>query len=147
MDVLRSNQHNGFPVTHFNADGEAYIMGVVLRQHLLVVLASRRACQPSPFVTEVGTEGERGVQGSGGEGAVGQHQPPTFHTAIKPPIRPCGPVCCQGSWAYYQREPGNQTTAVLWHGSSMAAALWHGSSMAVALWHGGKNPQPHRGLF
>ena len=102
MDVLRSNQHNGFPVTHFNADGEAYIMGVVLRQHLLVVLASRRACQPSPFVTEVGTEGERGVQGSGGEGAVGQHQPPTFHTAIKPPIRPCGPACCQGNQTTHQ---------------------------------------------
>lgn len=53
VDMLKSCSHNGFPVICATAEGERAIMGVVLRQHLLVLLNTRRAFQPSPFVAEV----------------------------------------------------------------------------------------------
>jgi hypothetical protein len=53
LSVLQSRQHNGFPVTATGADGEPYILGVVLRSQLLVLLQTKRCFQPSPFVSEV----------------------------------------------------------------------------------------------
>mmetsp|Transcript_23545 Transcript_23545/g.51672 ORF Transcript_23545/g.51672 Transcript_23545/m.51672 type:complete len:861 (+) Transcript_23545:337-2919(+) len=53
VDVLRGTQHNGFPVIYTNAEGERNIMGVVLRQHLLVLLSTPRCLQPSSYIAEV----------------------------------------------------------------------------------------------
>lgn len=53
VDTLQRTGHNGFPVIHRNSDGESYIMGVLLRSHLLALLESKRCFQPSPFVSEV----------------------------------------------------------------------------------------------
>jgi hypothetical protein len=66
LSVLQSTRHNGFPVTATGADGEPYILGVVLRSQLLVLLQTKRCFQPSPFVSEV--RGWRGVVGSGKPG-------------------------------------------------------------------------------
>lgn len=53
VDVLRKTKHHAFPVIANNAEGEPYIMGVILRSHLLVLLQTRRCFQPSAFVSEV----------------------------------------------------------------------------------------------
>ncbi len=52
LDTLRGTAHNAFPVIAPSGDGDAHIMGVVLRSHLLVLLRSRRCFQPSSFVSE-----------------------------------------------------------------------------------------------
>jgi chloride channel 7 len=54
LDVLRGTAHSGFPVVTAGPEGERVIMGIVLRSHLMVLLASGRAFQPSPCVSEVG---------------------------------------------------------------------------------------------
>lgn len=55
LEVLNSCSHNGFPVININGEGGGgrNIMGVVLRQHLLVLLSSQRCFQASPNVVEV----------------------------------------------------------------------------------------------
>lgn len=57
VDVLRDTSHSGFPVIAdppggFAGGGSSHITGVVLRSQLRVLLASRRAFQPSPSVSE-----------------------------------------------------------------------------------------------
>jgi len=56
LGVLSDCSHNGFPVINSSEEGGGgrSIMGVVLRQHLLKLLQSKRCFQASPYVTEVG---------------------------------------------------------------------------------------------
>ncbi len=59
VQVLKSCNHNGFPVYQTNSvDGDRSLAGVVLRQHVLLLLTTRNAFQTAPYVTEV-----RGMQG------------------------------------------------------------------------------------
>jgi chloride channel 7 len=53
LNTLKTTTHNGFPVIATGADGESYIMGIILKSQLLVLLRSRRCFQPSAFVSEV----------------------------------------------------------------------------------------------
>ncbi|KAI8468319.1 MAG: chloride channel [Monoraphidium minutum] len=54
VGTLQATRHSAFPVVTGGGGGgdERQIMGVVLRRHLMVVLASGRAFQPSPSVSE-----------------------------------------------------------------------------------------------
>ncbi|KIY93570.1 Chloride channel protein CLC-d [Monoraphidium neglectum] len=52
VETLRATRHSAFPVVTGGPEGERVIMGIVLRRHLMVLLASGRAFQPSPFVSE-----------------------------------------------------------------------------------------------
>lgn len=42
-----------FSVVTSTAEGDRVIMGIILRSHLMVLLSSGRAFQPSPFPSEV----------------------------------------------------------------------------------------------
>ena len=64
LNTLKTTTHNGFPVIATGADGESYIMGIILRSQLLVLLRTRRCFQPSAFVSEVGLKGGGGLCGS-----------------------------------------------------------------------------------
>ncbi|KAJ9530837.1 hypothetical protein QJQ45_028717 [Haematococcus lacustris] len=50
--VLKACHHNGFPVMHTAADGNSAILGVLLRQHLLLLLSTGRAFQSTPGAGE-----------------------------------------------------------------------------------------------
>ena len=52
VEVLRSNRHSAFPVLARGPEGEQAIVGIVLRQQLLTLLASRRSLQASPLVSD-----------------------------------------------------------------------------------------------
>ncbi|KAF5829363.1 putative chloride channel protein CLC-d [Dunaliella salina] len=58
LEVLSSCSHNGFPVINQTGEGRSgrSIMGMVLRQHLLKLLSTKRCFQASPFVTEVSSK-------------------------------------------------------------------------------------------
>ncbi|KAJ8766506.1 hypothetical protein K2173_022565 [Erythroxylum novogranatense] len=49
VSILRSNEHNGFPVIDHSRNGETIVMGLVLRSHLLVLLQSKVDFQHSPI--------------------------------------------------------------------------------------------------
>ncbi|XP_031276562.1 chloride channel protein CLC-d isoform X2 [Pistacia vera] len=49
ISILRSNNHNGFPVIDHTRSGETLVIGLVLRSHLLVVLQSKVDFQHSPL--------------------------------------------------------------------------------------------------
>ena len=52
VEVLRCCQHNSFPIIYTcPEDGHCFIMGVLLRQHLLVLLVTRKAMQVRGKVT------------------------------------------------------------------------------------------------
>ncbi|KAJ9530379.1 hypothetical protein QJQ45_000747 [Haematococcus lacustris] len=50
--VLKACHHNGFPVMHTATDGNSAILGVLLRQHLLLLLSTGRAFQSTPGAGE-----------------------------------------------------------------------------------------------
>mmetsp|Transcript_13825 Transcript_13825/g.37368 ORF Transcript_13825/g.37368 Transcript_13825/m.37368 type:complete len:858 (-) Transcript_13825:79-2652(-) len=58
LEVLNSCSHNGFPVINQTGEGRSgrSIMGMILRQHLLKLLFTKRCFQASPFVTEVSSK-------------------------------------------------------------------------------------------
>ncbi|KAK4257930.1 hypothetical protein QN277_007453 [Acacia crassicarpa] len=47
--ILRSNDHNGFPVIDHTRNGESLVIGLVLRSHLLVILQSKVDFQHIPI--------------------------------------------------------------------------------------------------
>ncbi|KAF5752283.1 chloride channel protein CLC-d [Tripterygium wilfordii] len=49
VSILRSNEHNGFPVIDHTRSGETLVIGLVLRSHLLVLLQSKVDFQHSPL--------------------------------------------------------------------------------------------------
>ncbi|KAJ3673130.1 hypothetical protein LUZ60_006504 [Juncus effusus] len=59
VSVLRSTQHNGFPVVDHAQNGETVVIGIILRSHLVVLLQSKVDFQSSPFPC-----GPRGVLNS-----------------------------------------------------------------------------------
>ncbi|XP_078155156.1 chloride channel D isoform X1 [Carex rostrata] len=59
VSMLRSNQHNGFPVVDHGQNGETAVIGLILRSHLIVLLQSKVDFQSSPFPC-----GPRGVLNS-----------------------------------------------------------------------------------
>ncbi|CAA3028164.1 chloride channel CLC-d isoform X2 [Olea europaea subsp. europaea] len=50
--ILRSNNHNGFPVIDHTRSGETLVIGLILRSHLLVLLQSKADFQHSPLPCE-----------------------------------------------------------------------------------------------
>ncbi|XP_042475967.1 chloride channel protein CLC-d isoform X2 [Macadamia integrifolia] len=53
VSVLRSSNHNGFPVVDHHGDGETLVIGLVLRSHLLVLLQSKVDFQHSPLPCDI----------------------------------------------------------------------------------------------
>lgn len=49
VSILRSNEHNGFPVIDHTRSGESLVIGLMLRSHLLVLLQSKVDFQHSPL--------------------------------------------------------------------------------------------------
>ncbi|CAN6677115.1 unnamed protein product [Malus baccata var. baccata] len=49
VSILRSNNHNGFPVIDHARSGETLVIGLMLRSHLLVLLQSKVDFQRSPL--------------------------------------------------------------------------------------------------
>ncbi|XP_042030171.1 chloride channel protein CLC-d-like isoform X2 [Salvia splendens] len=49
LSILRSNNHNGFPVIDHTRSGETLVIGLILRSHLLVLLQSKVDFQHSPL--------------------------------------------------------------------------------------------------
>ncbi|KAM1742589.1 chloride channel protein CLC-d-like isoform X1 [Malus sylvestris] len=49
VSILRSNNHNGFPVIDHARNGETLVIGLMLRSHLLVLLQSKVDFQHSPL--------------------------------------------------------------------------------------------------
>ncbi|KAM3356242.1 chloride channel protein CLC-d isoform X1 [Capsicum galapagoense] len=49
VSILRSNNHNGFPVVDHSRSGETLVIGLILRSHLLVLLQSKVDFQHSPL--------------------------------------------------------------------------------------------------
>ncbi|XAR54656.1 hypothetical protein NMG60_11029889, partial [Bertholletia excelsa] len=49
VSILRSNNHNGFPVIDHTRSGETLVLGIMLRSHLLVLLQSKVDFQHSPL--------------------------------------------------------------------------------------------------
>ncbi|KAL1536074.1 chloride channel protein CLC-d-like isoform X2 [Salvia divinorum] len=49
LSILRSNNHNGFPVIDHSRSGETLVIGLILRSHLLVLLQSKVDFQHSPL--------------------------------------------------------------------------------------------------
>ncbi|XP_075113349.1 chloride channel protein CLC-d-like isoform X2 [Nicotiana tabacum] len=49
VSILRSNNHNGFPVVDHARSGETLVIGLILRSHLLVLLQSKVDFQHSPL--------------------------------------------------------------------------------------------------
>ncbi|KAH6768544.1 chloride channel D [Perilla frutescens var. frutescens] len=49
LSILRSNNHNGFPVIDHTRSGEMLVIGLILRSHLLVLLQSKVDFQHSPL--------------------------------------------------------------------------------------------------
>ncbi|XP_073137026.1 chloride channel protein CLC-d isoform X1 [Henckelia pumila] len=54
LSILRSNNHNGFPVIDHSRNGETLVIGLILRSHLLVLLQSKVDFQHSPLPCETG---------------------------------------------------------------------------------------------
>ncbi|OVA12577.1 CBS domain [Macleaya cordata] len=54
VSILRTNKHNGFPVVEQARNGEAIVIGLVLRSHLLVLLQSKLDFQHSPLPCDLG---------------------------------------------------------------------------------------------
>ncbi|KAH7522342.1 hypothetical protein FEM48_Zijuj07G0128200 [Ziziphus jujuba var. spinosa] len=52
VSILRSNKHNGFPVIDHTRNGEALVIGLMLRSHLLVLLQSKVDFQHSPLPSD-----------------------------------------------------------------------------------------------
>ncbi|GBF93681.1 hypothetical protein Rsub_06784 [Raphidocelis subcapitata] len=52
LDTLGATGHSGYPVVTPGDGGEQVIVGIILRNHLIKLLASGRAFQPTPFVCE-----------------------------------------------------------------------------------------------
>lgn len=50
--ILRSNNHNGFPVIDHTRSGETLVIGLILRSHLLVLLQSKADFQHSPLPSD-----------------------------------------------------------------------------------------------
>lgn len=53
VSVLRSNNHNGFPVIDHTRSGETLVIGLILRSHLLVLLQTKVDFQHSPLPSDV----------------------------------------------------------------------------------------------
>ncbi|KAF9595940.1 hypothetical protein IFM89_006221 [Coptis chinensis] len=53
VSILRNNKHNGFPVVDHGRNGEALVIGLILRSHLLV-LQSKIDFQHSPSACDLG---------------------------------------------------------------------------------------------
>ncbi|XP_057958852.1 chloride channel protein CLC-d isoform X2 [Malania oleifera] len=49
VSILRSNEHNGFPVIDHTRSGETLVVGLMLRSHMLVILQSKVDFQHSPL--------------------------------------------------------------------------------------------------
>ncbi|KAK4434016.1 Chloride channel protein CLC-d [Sesamum alatum] len=49
LSILKSNNHNGFPVIDHTRSGETLVIGLILRSHLLVLLQSKVDFQHSPL--------------------------------------------------------------------------------------------------
>ncbi|KAL0434244.1 UNVERIFIED_CONTAM: Chloride channel protein CLC-d [Sesamum latifolium] len=49
LSILKSNDHNGFPVIDHTRSGETLVIGLILRSHLLVLLQSKVDFQHSPL--------------------------------------------------------------------------------------------------
>ncbi|KAF9607604.1 hypothetical protein IFM89_037532 [Coptis chinensis] len=54
VSILRGNKHNGFPVVDHGRNGEALVIGLILRSHLLVLLQSKIDFQHSPSACDLG---------------------------------------------------------------------------------------------
>ncbi|CAH9136647.1 unnamed protein product [Cuscuta epithymum] len=54
VSILRSNNHNGFPVIDHTRNGETLVIGLILRSHLLVLLQSKVDFQHNPLPCNVG---------------------------------------------------------------------------------------------
>ncbi|GMH08419.1 hypothetical protein Nepgr_010259 [Nepenthes gracilis] len=52
VSILRSNEHNGFPVIDHTRSGETLVSGLMLRSHLLVLLQSKIDFQHSPLPSD-----------------------------------------------------------------------------------------------
>ncbi|KAL8171357.1 hypothetical protein V2J09_023161 [Rumex salicifolius] len=52
VSILRSNDHNGFPVIDHTRSGETIVIGLMLRSHLLVLLQSKVDFQHSPLPSD-----------------------------------------------------------------------------------------------
>lgn len=53
MAKLRATNHNVYPVVQQRDDGSNYVVGTLLRQHLLLLLQTRKCLQPAPYIAEV----------------------------------------------------------------------------------------------
>ncbi|XP_076914674.1 chloride channel protein CLC-d-like isoform X1 [Bidens hawaiensis] len=51
--ILRTNNHNGFPVVDHSRNGETMVIGLILRSHLLVLLQSKADFQHSPLAVDM----------------------------------------------------------------------------------------------
>ncbi|XP_065638684.1 chloride channel protein CLC-d-like [Quercus suber] len=49
VSILQSNKHNGFPVIDHTRNGDALVIGLMLRSHMLVLLQSKVDFQHSPL--------------------------------------------------------------------------------------------------
>ncbi|XP_047334028.1 chloride channel protein CLC-d-like [Impatiens glandulifera] len=52
VSILKSNNHNGFPVIDHKRNGETLVIGLMLRSHLLVLLQSKVDFQHGPYQSE-----------------------------------------------------------------------------------------------
>ncbi|KAM0014489.1 putative CBS domain, chloride channel, voltage gated, chloride channel, core [Helianthus debilis subsp. tardiflorus] len=52
-NILRTNNHNGFPVVDQPRNGETIVIGLILRSHLLVLLQSKADFQHSPLAVDM----------------------------------------------------------------------------------------------
>lgn len=53
VNILRTNNHNGFPVVDQSRSGETMVIGLILRSHLLVLLQSKADFQHSPLAVDM----------------------------------------------------------------------------------------------
>ncbi|KAK9076896.1 hypothetical protein SSX86_005231 [Deinandra increscens subsp. villosa] len=53
VTILRTNNHNGFPVVDHSRNGETMVIGLILRSHLLVLLQSKADFQHSPLAVDM----------------------------------------------------------------------------------------------
>lgn len=63
LDTLGTTGHSGYPVVTPGDEGEQVIVGVILRDHLVRLLASGRAFQPTAYASEVGGGGGARLHG------------------------------------------------------------------------------------
>ncbi|KAK9139773.1 hypothetical protein Scep_009454 [Stephania cephalantha] len=54
VSILRSNKHNGFPVIDHSRNGEALVLGLILRSYLLVLLQSKKDFQHGALPCDLG---------------------------------------------------------------------------------------------